>query len=489
MASIDGLGLPQRMRESALDPTPLLFLIATAAALTWGLADSPLAAMAIVGAALAPALIYAISRSTGAALLILGLGLVIARHSLTVGGSHVYAEHIATALVLGAIAMGWVLGELSVVGAGWMALDLLLLVYLALHFVSSVFFSSAPSQTAKWALLQAIAVAPYFLVRILVAGNAERFRRAVRIVLLVFALEALVGLGCFLSNRTFHTNVGMEIEQYGTAGEVPGTYGTQREANLLASTSAAAFLVLLAMYLYRPEKWLLAGCAATWIAVLITLSRAAAGGVLLVIPLLLLFMMRKKWISKGALRRSVVTLACVSLALAPLVVPLWSARFGEQGQTATGAVIEDPNAAIRLLTADYALEGIMERPVMGSGTASFQLTFDWEMVGIDPKDVDEQNGWIGNTELRVLYDTGVVGFSVFTAFVIALAVACWKTLKRHRSPELVGLAAASLLYCITFQFTEGTMMGFCWVHLGLLAAGVVALRKSGQEDGFIGDEV
>jgi O-antigen ligase len=479
MASIQGI--PQRGARLALDPTPLLFLIATSGALVWALAESPLAAVAIVAAAASPALIYAISRSDTAAVVSLGLGMVIARYALKIGGSHVYPEHIATALLLGAVALRWVRGERLHMRERWLALDFVLLLYIALNFVSSVFFSSAPMQTARWALLQTLGILPYFLVRVLAGRGVDDFRRVVRLLLLVFALEALVGLGCFLSNRAFHTGFGMDVEQYGI-GDVPGTYGTQREANLLASTSAAAFLVLLTMYLYRPEKWLLAGCAATWTPILISLSRAATGGVLLVIPVLLLVMYRKKWIARGALRRIFLAVGCLSLALAPLVVPLWSARFGEQGRLATGTVIDDPNTQLRLLTFDAALEGIFERPIMGNGTASFQLIFDWEMVGIDPKDVDEQSGWIGNTELRVLYDTGIVGFTVFATFLIGLAVACWKTLKRHRSPELLGLMAASLVYCITFQFTEATMLAFCWVHIGLLAAGVVVLRKSGDPE-------
>ncbi len=480
MASMQGI--PQHGARTALDPTPLLFLIATSAALVWALAESPLGALAIVAAAVSPALMYGLSRSETAAVVSLGVGMVIARFALKVGGSHVYPEHIVTALLLGAVALRWVRGERLQMRERWMALDFVLLLYIALNFISSMFFSTAPMQTAKWALLQTLGILPYFLVRMLAGRSIADFRRVVRLLLLVFALEAAFGLGCFLSNRAFHTSFGMELEQYGERGSVPGTYGTQREANLLASTSAAAFLVLLAMYLYRPEKWLLAGCAATWVPALISLSRAATGGVLLVIPVLLLVMFRKKWIARGALRRAIVVVGCVSLALAPLVLPMWSARFEEQGRVVTGTVIDDPNTQVRLLTSDFALQGILERPIMGNGTASFQLIFDWEMVGIDPKDVDEQSGWIGNTELRVLYDTGVVGLTVFATFLIGLAVACWKTLKRHRSPELLGLMAASLLYCITFQFTEATMLAFCWVHIGLLAAGVIVYRRSGDPE-------
>src|SRR5215471_18784471 len=131
MASIQGI--PQRGARPALDPTPLLFLIATSAALVWALAESPLAALAIVAVALSPALMYAISRSNTAAMASLGVGMVIGRYALKIGGSHLYPEHIATALVLGAVAVRWVRGERLQMHDRWMALDFVLLLYVALN--------------------------------------------------------------------------------------------------------------------------------------------------------------------------------------------------------------------------------------------------------------------------------------------------------------------------------------------------------------------
>src|SRR5215467_13010356 len=108
MASIQRI--PQRGARLTLDPTPLLFLVAVSAALVWALAESPLAALAIVAAVLSPALMYAISRSDTAAVVSLGVGMVIARYALKIGGSHLYPEHIATALVMGAVTLRWVRG-------------------------------------------------------------------------------------------------------------------------------------------------------------------------------------------------------------------------------------------------------------------------------------------------------------------------------------------------------------------------------------------
>jgi len=40
----------------------------------------------------------------------------------------------------------------------------------------------------------------------------------------------------------------------------------------------------------------------------------------------------------------------------------------------------------------------------------------------------------------------------------------------------VALACGIFLYALTFQSTEATMLAFPWIHLGLLASGVVIVE-------------
>jgi hypothetical protein len=42
----------------------------------------------------------------------------------------------------------------------------------------------------------------------------------------------------------------------------------------------------------------------------------------------------------------------------------------------------------------------------------------------------------------------------------------------------------TIVYAITFQFTEATLLAFTWVHLGLLASGVVILEKEALQPVF-----
>jgi O-antigen ligase len=165
------------------------------------------------------------------------------------------------------------------------------------------------------------------------------------------------------------------------------------------------------------------------------------------------------------------------LLIAPIVLPHYTERFSTVEIADPTA---DPNTLTRAVQTFSAVDEIVKHPLFGGGTASFQLAFDWKSFGPEWED----QGWIANTELRVLHDTGVVGLVVFTLFVVSLVRRAWKVLKRQRSPELVALVASAFVYCIAYQATEGTLLAFTWVHLGLIASAVAVLdnqKKSGNE--------
>ncbi len=90
-------------------------------------------------------------------------------------------------------------------------------------------------------------------------------------------------------------------------------------------------------------------------------------------------------------------------------------------------------------------------------------------------------GWVGNTPLRILHDTGVVGLVIFLAFLWTLARAVRQAVRKAEYQTrtiLTALSAGLLLYAITFQATEATILAFTWVHLGLLAAAVKVVQLS-----------
>jgi O-antigen ligase len=156
---------------------------------------------------------------------------------------------------------------------------------------------------------------------------------------------------------------------------------------------------------------------------------------------------------------------CALLVVLPAVVPQYAERFTTMN---IGEPAVDPNTLTRIVQVTSAFDEIQKHPFMGGGTSSFQLAFDWQSLGEEW----EEQGWIGNTEMRVLHDTGIVGLVIFVAFLVILYRQSRKVLKSESNPELVALLASALVYCVSFQATEGTLLAFSWVHLGLIGCAI-----------------
>jgi O-antigen ligase len=156
---------------------------------------------------------------------------------------------------------------------------------------------------------------------------------------------------------------------------------------------------------------------------------------------------------------------CALLVVLPAVVPQYAERFTTMN---IGEPAVDPNTLTRIVQVTSAFDEIQKHPFMGGGTSSFQLAFDWQSLGEEW----EEQGWIGNTEMRVLHDTGIVGLVIFVAFLGILYRQSRKVLKSESNPELVALLASALVYCVSFQATEGTLLAFSWVHLGLIGCAI-----------------
>jgi hypothetical protein len=406
------------------------------------------------------------------ALLTLVAASAVPRVVWSVAGLHVHPEHFAIGAILLAILCRrpknpWRLLNLQ-------SFDYLLLGYIVLNFFSSAFASPEPSKTLRWAALQALVIAPYFLIRFLVT-NTDTLRKMWRCVLVVGAIESLYGSICFLSNRSFGSKLGVEVEQY---GHIPGTYGTQYEANLFGSYTGCSAIMFLAAFLMsrdQDRKWYLYGFIISTFAMSISLSRA----VLLSFPVAMLFVF---WITSRTQRfeprrllRIAVVAAAGLLVASPLLVPMVRERFENIDFT---DVTSDQTTVERLIQTKVAMDNIIAHPVWGSGTASFQLFFNWEDYLPEMGDVA---GWLGNTPLRILHDTGIVGLIVFLTFLGTLAWA-GRSIKNYPNATsrvvVVTLASGVVLYAMTFQATEATTLAFTWVHLGLLANGIILVKET-----------
>jgi hypothetical protein len=294
----------------------------------------------------------------------------------------------------------------------------------------------------------------------------------------VGAIESAYGILCFLSNHVFQTSVGVEIGQYGS---IPGIYGTQFEANVFGSYTACCAIMFLAYFLLsdQPRRaWYGCGFAITAIGALISLARSVFLALPIVAILVVVISLRKGQLRLRRIGPLVLGFGLLLVAVSPILANLVRERLSTIDLSEIAA---DNTTVERLLQISVAIEDIQARPMLGTGTASFHLFFDPNDYPVGFAGDAEEPGWISNTPLRILHDTGVVGLIVFLLFVGYLAVAVRRAARNasaRNTAILTALSAGGALYAITFQATEATMLAFTWIHLGLLAAAVTILQQA-----------
>ena len=441
--------------------------------LGWLLATEDLRLFGLLALGMVSALVIAAITFTSwplGALLVLTVASAMPRLAATVGGLHLRPEDVAIGFVAFALC-GQVLKKRRLPRLHLRTFDYFLIAYVGMNFFTSAVTSPQPSLTLRWAVLNAIAVSPYFLISLMVTDESG-LRRAFHLLLWVGAAESAFGILCFLSNRLFQTSVGVEAAQYGA---IPGTFGTQYEANLFGSYTACCGIMFLTCFMFGARSRRAGyglGLAITLLGALISFSRS----VLLALPVAALFVI---WaaIRRGQFRiRKLMPLAIgfalVILAIGPFVLGFVRERFSTIDLSELGS---DATSLTRIVQMAVAAEDVQAHPVLGTGTASFQLFFNWDDYIPGMQGDSDAGGWVGNTPLRILHDTGIVGLAIFLMFLGFLGRAIQKAVRKAEPgtrTALVALSAGLLLYAITFQATEATILAFTWVHLGLLAAAV-----------------
>jgi hypothetical protein len=442
---------PGSSTASIPNPTPLLFFITAAAVLFWPDAPGTIALSAVALVAVTCAL-YWISQSPSAEVAAIIAASAVPRLFIDVGGLKARPEHVVCGLMLLLVPF-WLRRRREPVK--WLKFDRILVAYLGMQLFSSLVMSIEPSQTIKWAIQQIIVVMAYFLLRILLVDEAS-FRRAFNLMLLVGSMAAVYAIISFYSNLLFGTEFGVQVDQYGS---IPATYGAQFEANLLGSTCGACSAMMLMMYLRGSERKYLLGFSITFTAMAISLSRGALAGTLLALAVVVY--RNRSHFDRAKVGRLALALLGTTIVVAPAIYGMWSERLSTVEVT---DITADDTTRDRLVTVALAGEGIAEHPLAGNGTSSYQLQYTDELFG-EP----DAPGWIPNTETRILYDTGLVGFGLFLAFCVYLGIGVKRFLKKTPNVELEALVLAFVVYCVSFQFTEGTLLAFTWVHLGLMA--------------------
>jgi O-antigen ligase len=406
-----------------------------------------------------------------AALFVLMAAAAVPRYQLSISSWNTKSEHL-TAAACGLI----LLISIWHGDQAWRKLqkvDFLLLSFLVLSFFSSYVASPDRAATLRWSLLATFAMSPFFLVPQMI-GTREQLEKAMKILLLVGAAEALFGILCFLSYLLFGTELGVTFFFY--LDFIPGVHGSQWEPNIFGSYCACFAVMFLFHYLAggRTSGWYLAGFLVTTVGVLLSLARQGWACLIIVGAMVLLYHRRRAKIQWKRLAPVGVGI------LATLLIGVSLMRDLPQrlATLAIGQVSDDPTVLYRLKYLALAVEDIREHPILGLGSSSFQLLYE----GVD--DVGAAPAWLGNLFLRVVHDTGIVGIIVFGWFLIELGRGAWHVLESssslHNSASTAvgALCAGGLVMLIAYQLTDASNLAFTWIHFGMLAAAVRIARTA-----------
>jgi hypothetical protein len=398
------------------------------------------------------------------ALAVLIVASVMPYISVDIGGWNARPEHCAAFLVLVVLLLRSMLHKgprISLIPS-----DFVVAAYVVWNYVSSAWMSPEPRLTLRWALLNNLAVLPYFLIRFLVTDK-RTLHWVFRAFLAIGIAECAFALVAFTSRQLFGTAFGVVVDQY--VGGFGGTYGTQYEPNLMGSFAACLSIILLVVYFVSKKKppWLVGGTIVGMAALLVSLSRAAFLAFAAISMVLLFVGARTGFVNARKLMP-------LGLALVLFVAPVaatggrnLASRFWTMSQE---GLENDVETMGRVVAITVALEDIAQHPIVGNGTSSFQLLADSKQIPILG-----ERPWVGNTPIRILHDTGVIGLILMGGLVVVLAKNVRKVIVgQGEAREIVyALAAGSLIYGITFMATEGTILSFFWVHVGLLATACV----------------
>jgi hypothetical protein len=411
----------------------------------------------------------------GALLALIGAS-VMPRFFVDFLGWHARPEHFAAGIIALAVGIWWLRSKQAY---RFETLDYWVLGYVAINYISSAFGSSEPSATLRWALQNNLAVLPYFLIRFLVR-DLKILGGTFRILLAVGMAESIYGVVCYTSHHLFGTTGGMEVGAY--LVDVAAPYGSMFEPNLFGAYTASCAVTFLALYLREVQNRFgnLIGFLIASLATILSFSRAALFA--LVVAICCVF-----WSTRRLRHGNPIRLRVFALALVLTLLIATTGAGGVLQKRLSDLYYEgltEGTAISRFIIIWEALQQVPQHPLLGSGTASFNLSFDWTQY--IPEWASEKT-WIGNVPVRVLHDTGVVGLAIFAGFLISLCVRIRRNLRgSHRQvPMLLALSVGALVYGISFQSSDGSILAFAWVHLGLLASAAILTSAPGHDSGGI----
>ena len=468
--SVEGLAIPSSGRSGALDKFEKFLALTIAGVVIYLSATEDLTWVPFVLGGLVAALLISVRWPWGS-LLGISLAAAMPRWFFRVNNFKVKPEYLVIAacgmvLLARMVAKKHKLQQLT-------RADYLLFVFILINFVSSAFASPDPPQTLRWALAQMIVIFPVFLIEQVVTDQ-KGLGIAMGIWLFAGLAEAVFGILCYGSYIFFGTQLG--VTPFYNLNDIPGVHGSQWEPNIFGSY-CATFAVMFLYYFLAAEKKkgrYLLGFLIVGVGVLLSLARQAWASTLMAGVAILFFNIRRKRVPWKAL----APLGIVILVAFIGAITVMKDLPDRLASLSLSQVQDDPTVVERGQYIVLALDDIRAHPIFGLGTASFHLMY----MANDESYQGVSQAWLGSFFVRIVHDTGIVGFFFLAWYGCNLGLRAWRVLGvRDPTTAAIGaLFAAVIVMVIAYQLTDASTLAFTWVHLGLLGAAVrIAERQQG----------
>jgi O-antigen ligase len=436
----------------------------------WLVQRSPVVAAVVVGA---PAVLVVLAAGwpfSGVATLIAAA--VLTHYRFDVGAVSVRPEHLAAVVtaVLGGLQLIVHRRGLRMPVAAWFGLA-----WWAMNLISGLFFSPLAASGLQNGVRVGVGAITFILMVNLIPDR-RRWWWAVCFYAAVGIAEASFGILARLL-FPFGINLGVQVSWNFTE---PIPYGTFEEGNLFGSHIAIWAILILALLAaagpirqWQRRRFLLAaGLGVLLLGLFLSLSRAAWLTLVVGAALVWIFQGRNPWLHTNRLLLS-ATAAPFVVLLVLAITPYLPASlpFVDRLQSFL-TLSSDPTFSARLNDWGLAWNDWLQQPLTGWGPGSF-----YDLHGL----LRANPAWISNLSLRLLQETGILGFLSFLGFFLALLVPAIKTVSQqpdHRERiALLGLVIGFLvLIGLAYQSTDGIWLAAGWVHAGLIAAGTRILN-------------
>jgi O-antigen ligase len=387
------------------------------------------------------------------------------RYRFDVAGAGLRVEHF---VFLG-IVLAWVLKmRPSAKQFHFTRADLLLVLFLGVTLLSSVWNAPLARESLKFFGLMCYGVVLFWFVRA-AGAHAHAFTRAVWALIVVGVSASAFGIFAWLV-FPLGINLGVQTYSLGTF-ETFSAYGILYDSNTLGMFAMAAALLQMTLLLdARFAQWriaLSAGVVVTLLAVALSLTRTAWLGLAVGLFLIFVFSPRRRW---------VLVFGGAALALVVGALLANSVLAGGGGALADFSVtrlLTAKSIFFRLDAYARAWQDFLANPLLGNGANTFAQKYTAPSGTRD---------WISNVVLMSLHDTGIVGMALLGGWLIWLGVATWRALKisSPRRPFLLALAIAYAALLVCYQATSVFWLGWNWIYLGLLAAGQLAVTHQAE---------